>query len=84
MAFAGATQLFFKALNKSGVQFPATKAEIIQKVGDLKIQVTDDTYAKVADIVSNIAVSEFPNGAAFACGYIASVYVGACKEMTGK
>lgn len=82
--FVGATQLFFKALDRAGVQFPTTKAEILAKVGDTEIQVADDTYAKVADLVSALAISEFPNGSALSCSYYASLYVPAYKQMTGK
>lgn len=69
MAFSSASHVFVKAVNKAGVVFPTTKAEIVGKLGDTEVQVADDKFVKAASIVESMDVDEFPNGAAFMCAY---------------
>jgi hypothetical protein len=63
---------FHKALSKSGVVFPSTKAKIIGALGDARIQVDFDTFIRAADNVERMPVESFPNAASFYNSYIAS------------
>jgi hypothetical protein len=63
---------FHKSLAKSGVVFPATKAEIIEALGDVKIQVDHDSFIEAAENVKRMPIDDFPNAAAFYSSYMAS------------
>lgn len=40
-----------KAMGKAGITFPATKAELLEKFGDMTIKVDFDKEAKISDTV---------------------------------
>jgi hypothetical protein len=63
---------FHKALGKAGVVFPATKAEIIEALGDTQIQIDFDAFVKASSNVRRLPIDSFPNAAAFYNCYIAS------------
>lgn len=39
-----------KAMGKAGITFPATKAELLEKFGDMTIKVDFDKEAKISDL----------------------------------
>lgn len=81
MGFCAGTHLFLKALEKAGVSFPTTKAEVMEKLGDTVVQVGEDEFAPAAGIVEKFATDEYPNGSAFWCAYTASCYMEAKESM---
>ncbi|MDR3365212.1 MAG: hypothetical protein LBS91_09780 [Clostridiales Family XIII bacterium] len=63
---------FHKAMAPIG--YPATKAEIIAKIGDKKIKVGHDEYKTVEEMVAPLALEEYSCGCAFYCALIANIY----------
>lgn len=81
MDFCAAQHLFMKAMNSAGVLFPASKKEIINKLGDVVVQIGEDRFELAAEIVKKIEVEEFPCGSAFWCAYTAAVMQEAKEQM---
>lgn len=70
---------FVKAFNKMGVTFPVTKAELVEKAGDLQVLTWNDQYTPLREVLETLAPEEFPNGTALMCAYTS-----ACLQMPKK
>ena len=75
MAFCSGNHVFWKAVSKAGVLFPTTKKEIIEKLGDVEVQVSDDTFVKAASIVNNLPIDSFENGSEFWCAVTSAQFL---------
>jgi len=73
------THLFLKALNNTGVQFPSSKADIIKKLGDTTLNLSESKHIKAVDLVKNIQPDYFENGVSFLSAYHAGLYQDAKK-----
>lgn len=60
---------FVKAFNKIEVTFPVTKAELIEKAGDIQVKTWDDQFTPLKDIFESMVPDFYPNGTAFMCAY---------------
>jgi hypothetical protein len=58
------------------VQFPASKSDIIKKLGDTKLRLSDKNIAEAKKLVENIIPDSFENGAAFFCAFHSALYRG--------
>ncbi len=81
MAFCSAVHVFVKALDKAGIQFPATKSGIIKAFGNIEVQVADNTFVKAASIVEKLVPEEYENGSAFMCAYYSAAYAPLKEEL---
>jgi hypothetical protein len=66
--------IFIKALDRAGVRFPATKSDIISRLGDLELKLSSSRTIKASSLVSAIEPDNFDNGAAFFCAYHSALY----------
>ena len=69
--FMAEMHYFHKAMNE--IEWPATKAEIIQKIGHKRIQTDWEAEASMEELIMPIELESFCNAAEFYCAYFASV-----------
>jgi hypothetical protein len=81
MAFVSGVHVFVKALDKTGVKFPASKSDIIKTLGSVKVQISDDEFVEAASIVEGMKPDWYENGAAFMCAYVSAAYQGSLKDF---
>jgi hypothetical protein len=74
MADVSIDHVFLKALDEAGVQFPASKNEIVSRLGDSELRLSSSHIVKAASLVSTIEPDDFENGAAFFCAYHSALY----------
>jgi hypothetical protein len=72
---------YHKAMGKAGVVFPATKAEIIDALGDLQVQVDFDTFVPASSLVERILIENYENAAAFYNAYMAAATLSLKKAL---
>jgi hypothetical protein len=72
--------LFVKALGKAGVQFPASKTEIIKKLGDTRLRLSETNIVEAKTLVENIVPDFFENGSAFFCAFHSALYEQGAKK----
>jgi len=80
MREAPITHLFVKALNEAGVRFPSSSEEIVKKLGDTKLRLSEQTVINAAELAESVYPDYFENGAAFMCAYHSALYSSA-KEL---
>lgn len=64
--------LHYIVLAMREVKFPATKAELIEKVGDKPIRTGPDSYTPFKEILAKMPMDEFSCAAEFYCNHSAS------------
>jgi hypothetical protein len=74
MAEVSLAHLFVKALNRTGVQFPAAKAEIIAKLESVRLQISDEATVDAAAFVRELIPDSYESGAAFMCAFYNASY----------
>lgn len=60
-----------KALAQAKITFPISKADAMEKAGDIQVQVDFDRYAPLRDLINNATVDYFPISAVFVNAYVA-------------
>lgn len=73
---------FMKAVAKSGIMFPISKKDAIEKAGDLTVRVDFDKYVTLRSMIENMYLDHYENGADFYCDYRAAS-LAAYKEKIG-
>jgi hypothetical protein len=66
--------LFIKALAKAGVQFPASKAGIVSRLGDTALRLSEAETIRASSLVEDIEPESFENGSAFFCAFHSALY----------
>lgn len=69
--FMAGMHYFHKAMQD--IKWPASKTEIINQIGDKKIQTDWEVETAMKDLIRNIELEEFNNAAEFYCAYFASL-----------
>ena len=70
-----------KAMGKAGITFPATKAELLEKFGDMTIKVDFDKEAKIPDTVKEMVPEDYSCACAFRNAYISAQMQALKKEL---
>ena len=61
-----------KAVSKAGIIFPVSKAECIEKAGDIQVKVDFDAYEPLAFILERMAPEFFENASHFYNAYMSA------------
>ena len=68
-------------MGKAGITFPATKAELLEKFGDMTIKVDFDKEAKISDTVKEMVPEDYSCACAFRNAYISAQMQALKKEL---
>jgi hypothetical protein len=74
MAEVSLVHLLVKALDKSEVRFPATKAELVEKLQSVQLRTSEETAVDAAALVSSLEPDSYKSGAAFMCAVYNLLY----------